>query len=146
MVSYTTLSGGWSGYYRRIYFKQQRVIGYSGKIYFRMKYKIKFYRGSPLSDTERKRLNLEAGRLIQSLGISIAVTENNFDVLREKHGFVGYANYYLRQCYDESQLVNKADVTIYGQLLEIDTKLGTTQAEQLLWCVHWSVRMDLIKV
>ena len=98
-----------------------------------------------MSDTERKRLNLEAGRLIQSLGISIAVAENYFDELRER-GWVGYANYYFRQCYDESQLVNKADVTIYGQLLEIDTKLGTTQAEQLFGCVQYSVRMDLIKV
>ena len=110
-----------------------------------MKYKIKFYRGSPLSYTERKRLNLEAGRLIQSLGISTLVRENYFDELREL-GFVGYANYYLQQCYDDSQLVNKANVTIYGQLLEIDSKLGTTQSEQLFECVFQSVRMNLIKV
>ena len=99
-----------------------------------------------MSDTERKRLNLKAGRLIKSLGISIVVSENNFDVLRENHGFVGYANYYLKQCYDESELVNKADVTIYKQLIEIDSKLGTTQTEQLFECVFHSVRMDLIKV
>ena len=99
-----------------------------------------------MSDAERKRLNLKAGRLIQSLGISIATTENNFDVLRENNGFVGYANYYLRRCYDESELVNKADVTICKQLLEIDSKLGTTQTEQIFQCVFQSVRMDLIKV
>ena len=99
-----------------------------------------------MSDAERKRLNLKAGRLIQSLGISIATTENNFDVLRENNGFVGYANYYLRRCYDESELVNKADTTIYRQLLDIDSQLGTRQAEQLFECVFWSVRMDLIKV
>ena len=105
-----------------------------------------FHRGAPLSDAERKKLNLEAGRLIQSLGISINVTENEFDVLREKLGYVGYASYYLRKCYDESELINKADVKIYNQLIEIDSKLGTTQTEQLLNCVRWSVRMDLIKV
>ena len=99
-----------------------------------------------MSENERKELNLKAGRILKPLGIPIDVKENEYDELREELGYVGYANYYFRQCYDESQLVNKADVTIYGQLLEIDTKLGTTQAEQLLWCVHWSVRMDLIKV
>ena len=88
------------------------------------------YRGAPLSDAERKKLNLEAGRLIKSLGIFINVTENRFDVLREK-GYVGYADYYLKQCYDKSELVNKADVTIYKQLLVIDSRLGTTQSEQL---------------
>ena len=67
------------------------------------------------------------------------------DQLREL-GFVGYANYYLQECWDESELKNKADVTIYKQLLEIDSKLGTTQSEQLFWCVFNTVRMDLIKV
>ena len=103
-------------------------------------------RGAPLSDKERKESNLKAGRLITSLGISIAVTENNFDVLREKHGYVGYANYYLRECWNESELKNKADVAVYKQLLEIDSKLGTTQSEQLFECVFYSLRMDLIKV
>ena len=103
-------------------------------------------RGAPLSDKERKELNLEAGRLIQSLGISIAVTENKFEMLREKFGYVGYANYYLRGCWDDSELKNKADVEIYKQLLEIDAKLGTTQTEQLFWCVNNSLRIDLIQV
>ena len=34
-------------------------------------------RGAPLGDKERKELNLKAGRLIKSLGISIAITETN---------------------------------------------------------------------
>ena len=100
-----------------------------------------------MSDNERKELNLKAGRLIKSLGISIAVTENEFDVLRdEEHGFVGYANYYLQGCWDESELKNKADVAVYKQLLEIDSKLGTTQSEQLFKCVFKSLRIDIIKV
>ena len=98
-----------------------------------------------MSDDERKELNLKAGRLIKSQGISFPVNENLFDVLREK-GFVGYAHYYLQDCWDKSELKNKADVTIYKQLLEIDAKLGTTQSEQLLECVFYSLRMDLIKV
>ena len=61
-------------------------------------------------------------------------------------GYVGYAHYYLKKCWDESELKNTSDVTIYKQLLEIDAKLGTTQSEQLFWCLYYSLRMDLIKV
>ena len=67
------------------------------------------------------------------------------DKLREDD-FVGYAEYYLSECWNESELKNKADVTIYKQLLEIDSKQGTTQSEQLFQCVLHSPRMDLIKV
>ena len=101
-----------------------------------------------MSDKERKELNLnlKAGRLIKSLGISIDVTEKKIDVLREERGFVRYASYYLKKCWNESKLKNKADVTVYKQLLEIDSKLGTSQTKQLLRCVFHSLRMDLIKV
>ena len=103
------------------------------------------FRGAPLSDAERKELNLKAERLIKSLEIPVNVTGKEFVVLREKK-IIGYAHYYLSKCYDESQLENRADITIYKQLLEIDSKLGTTQSEQLAKCVSWTVRMDLIKV
>ena len=99
-----------------------------------------------MSDAERKELNLKAGILIKPTGIPIDVKENEFDELREEYGYVGFANYYLQKCYDESELKNKADITIYKQLLEIDSQLGTTQTEQLFKCVLASVRMDLIKV
>ena len=67
------------------------------------------------------------------------------DELREL-GYVGYAHYYLQACWNESELENKADVTIYKQLLEIDAKLGTTQSEQLRWCLCYSPRKDFIEV
>ena len=67
------------------------------------------------------------------------------DEVREL-GYVGYAHYYLQQCWNESELKNKADVAVYKQLLVIDAKLGTTQSEQLFECVFHSLRMDLIKV
>ena len=98
-----------------------------------------------MSDAERKELNLKAGRLIKSQGIYIDVTEKKFDLLREKK-FVGYAEYYLQGCYDETGLINKAEIKNYKELLEIDSKLGTTPSEQLFACVFHSVRMDLIKV
>ena len=88
-----------------------------------------------------KKLNLKAGRLIQNLGIDMY----EYDELRE-FGFVGYASYYLKECWDQSKLTNKADVAIYRQLLEIDSKLGTTSTEQLDRCVFCSHQMDIIKV
>ena len=60
--------------------------------------------------------------------------------------YVGYAQYYLGRCWDESELKNKADVSIYKQLLEIDSELGTTESEQLLSCLCHSTRKDLIEV
>ena len=98
-----------------------------------------------MSAQERTEFNLEAERMIDSLGIDIDVTGREFDVLRES-GLVGYANYYLKNCWNESELKNIADVIIYKQLLEIDAKLGTTQTEQLFVCVFHSLRMDLFMV
>ena len=101
-------------------------------------------REAPLSDKE---LNLKARRLMESLEISIGDSEYEFDVLRdEEHCFFGYADYYLQHCWDESELKNKPDLTIYKQLLKIDAKLGTTQTEQLLACVFHFPQMNLIKV
>ena len=119
--------------------------GYSGKrSNFRKKSHLNF-RGAPLSDKERKELNLQAGRLIKSLGINMIVEDGIYDVIRGK-GFVGYASYYLKECWDQSELINKSDVAIYRQLLEIDSKLGTTSTEQLDRCVFYSHRLDIIKV
>ena len=100
-------------------------------------------RGAPISDDERKELNLEAERLFENCEIELVY--DDYDEIRE-YGYVGYAHYYLEHCWNKSELKNKADVTIYAQLLEIDSKLGTTQTQQLFWCVFYSLRIDLIKV
>ena len=102
-------------------------------------------RGAPISDEERKELNLEAGRLIKDLGIYMELRDSVYDELREED-FVGYAEYYLQESWDETEFVNKADVAVYKQLLEIDSKLGTTQSEQLRRCLRYSPRMQLIEV
>ena len=75
----------------------------------------------------------------------INIDQVDLDKVREL-GYVGYAHYYLKNCWDKSELKNKADVIIYKQLLEIDSKLGTTQSEQLRWCLAYSPRKDLIEV
>ena len=45
-------------------------------------------RGAPISDDERKNLNLEAGKLFERLGIYMS----EYDEIR-KSGGVGYAHY-----------------------------------------------------
>ena len=101
----------------------------------------------PVSNDKRRKLNLEAVRLIKSLGLSIGEQETNYDMLREeKYGFVGYANYYVKRCWDEQKLINTADIAIYEKFLEIDTKLGTTSTEQLFNLVFSADRIDLVMV
>ena len=99
-----------------------------------------------MSEKESEELNLQATRLLKSVGI--LPREFNVDVygVIRKKNYVGYSHYYLQKSYDESELLNKADITIYKQLLEIDAKFGTKQAEQLHGCVFDLHRMDLIKV
>ena len=98
-------------------------------------------RGAPISDEERKEVNMKAGRLFENCEIAMF----DYDVLRE-YDYVGYVDYYLQECWNESELKNKADVAVYKQLLEIDSKLGTTQSEQLRICLVYSPRKDLIEV
>ena len=100
-------------------------------------------RGAPISDDERKNLNLEARILFDSHGIRMYF--NDYNAIR-KSGGVGYTQNYLQESWDESELINKADMTIYKQLLKIDSKLGTSQSEQLRWCLAYSPRKDLIEV
>ena len=100
-------------------------------------------RGAPISDEEKKELNLKVRSLFETHGVRMILKD--YDEIRERK-FVGYAEYYLFKCWDESELKNKADITIHKQLLEIDSKLGTTQSEQLFECVFNSLRIDLIKV
>ena len=98
-----------------------------------------------MSNDYRKVLNVKAGRLIKSLGISINVTEDQYDILRGM-GYGGYAHYYLNKCWNDFEWLNTADVTVYKQLLDIDTKLGTSQSCQLTMCVLNTYRLDLFKV
>ena len=78
----------------------------------------------------------------------INIDQVDLDKVRE-NGFAGYAHYYLHTCWNKSELKNEANVAVYKQLIEIDSKLGLTQTEQLFKCVFYSVgynQMDIIKV
>ena len=64
----------------------------------------------------------------------------------KKHGFAGFAHFYLKRCYSESEAGDTMDVQVYDRLISWDSKFGTTAAEQLLKCLSYSLNSDLIKV
>ena len=61
-------------------------------------------------------------------------------------GMIGFAHLYLQRCKTESKLDDEIDIRLYTKLVQLDSKLGTTATEQLFWCIHFSLRFDLIKV
>ena len=66
--------------------------------------------------------------------------------MERKENWPGFASYYIAMSWDETDLINKADINIYKELITIDEKLGTKMTEQLIDCVLLSFRKDLFKV
>ena len=97
-----------------------------------------------MNDLESTLLSWKACRLINKNGMTYKAY-GDYETIRE-YGYTGFAEYYLTKCWESSILMNKADVTLYKQLLEIDAKLGLTQTEQLFICVFRTLRMDLLEV
>ena len=102
------------------------------------------FRGAPLTEKEKKKLNLRARDILRNN--QIGCPDDAYDILRAKHRWAGFASYYIGASWDETELVNKADINIYKELITIDEKLGTKMTEQLELCVKWSYRKDLFKV
>ena len=61
-------------------------------------------------------------------------------------GFVGFAELYLKQCNGETPSKNMANICIYKQLAMIDKILGTSNSEQLYWCLDKTSRKEIIMV
>jgi len=59
---------------------------------------------------------------------------------------VGFAYVYLIRCEEESKSDDEIDIQVYTKLVELDSRLDTTAAEQLIYCVILTQRLDLIKV
>jgi len=59
---------------------------------------------------------------------------------------VGFAHAYLDRCKKESKTDDEIDIQVYTKLVELDSRLDTTAAEQLFSCVKLTQRLDLIKV
>ena len=70
---------------------------------------------------------------------------NEYEDLR-RNGFVGFAQEYLGRCEMKSNSEDEIDVKVYDKLVALDTKLGTTVAEQLFDCLVYTLRLDVIKV
>ena len=62
------------------------------------------------------------------------------------YNITGYADYYLVECWNETKLINEANVSVYRQLVDIDTKLGTSTSSQLSCCLNRTTRRDIIEV
>lgn len=60
--------------------------------------------------------------------------------------WVGFAHFYLQRCKEKLQSDDEIDIQVYTQLVKLDARLGTTAAEQLLFCIRYSLRWELIKV
>ena len=102
------------------------------------------FSGLKMKDKKRTLLSWKACRLI-SKNSMIYMGFDDWETIQE-YGVAGFAEYYLKECWDQIQLINNADLTLYKQLLEIDAKIGVTQTKQLLACVFKTLRIDIIKV
>ena len=56
-----------------------------------------------------------------------------------------FAAYYLDQC-GEAKSEDEIDIQVYTQLVEVDSRLGISAAEQLFACLCRTTRWDIIKV
>ena len=97
-----------------------------------------------MSEFMKKRFNELAKTTLEENGI-ILEQHLDYNLIRALNG-AGYAPYYLLKCWNESEMINEADVSIYCRLLGFDSELGTDASEQLFRCVSITSRWDLIKV
>ena len=95
-----------------------------------------------VSEEEKKRLNQLGQSIFKENGFDLE-EHQDYDWIRNKA--TGYAHYYLYK-WNKSNKINEADVSIYRQLVDIDSKLGTNDSLQLYSCLDQTTRLDLIKV
>ena len=94
---------------------------------------------------EVKRLNQRGGRILRNAGFVFEEWQDHRWIAKETNN-VGYADYYLVKCWNNSKMINEADAFVYHQLVDIDSKLGTSASLQLLYCLCWTNRWEIIKV
>ena len=109
------------------------------------------FRGSPVSNEEKKRLNRLGGKILREAGLDFEEWKD-YDWITKgvdhQNGIddEGYADYYLVKCWNESKKINEANASVYRQLVAIDESLGTDVSTQLSCCLTWTRRWDIIKV
>ena len=104
-----------------------------------------------MSKDEEKELNQRAGRILREAGLVFEEWKDyNWITKGDAHRWgiddEGYADYYLVKCWNETTKINEADTSVYRQLVDIDSKLGTDTSTQLYCCLSWTTRWDIIQV
>ena len=94
---------------------------------------------------EKIEANQRAGSILRKVGF-VFEKWKDYNWITETTKDFGYADYYLVRCWNDSLKINEADASVYRQLAEIDSVLGTTASNQLWACLSWTTRWDIIKV
>ena len=97
-----------------------------------------------MEEKEIKRLNQLGRSILRENGIAME-EHQDYDWMRSEE-CLGYAHYYLQKCWNESELINEADVSIHLRLVNIDCQLGSNASMQLIACLDQTTRWDIIKV
>ena len=103
------------------------------------------FRGAPVYKKEHKRLNDLGGNILREAGLEFEELKD-YDWIIKETSDDGYAGFYLRNCWNDSKLINEADAKVYKRLVDIDTNLGTRLSLQLWRSLRWTTRWDIIKV
>ena len=98
-----------------------------------------------MSEEDEIQLNKRAGRILREAGV-VFEDWKDYDWITKETDDEGYADYYLVKCWNETKMINEADVSVYRQLVDIDSKLGTGASTQLDCCLSWTTRRDIIEV
>ena len=99
---------------------------------------------------EKKSLNERGRQILRNSGLDFEEWKD-YDWIIEKYKydgkfFCGYASYYLDKCWNKSKMINEAEISVYCELVFIDTVLGTPMSLQLGCCLCNTTRLDIIKV
>ena len=103
-----------------------------------------------MSEEEKKNLNERGRQILRNSGLDFEEWKDYEWIVETcKDGginFHGYASYYLYKCWNKTEMINEAEMSVYCELVGIDTLLGTTVSVQLWSCLCNTTRWDIIKV
>ena len=94
---------------------------------------------------EKKRLNELGTTILNETGLDFEEWKDD-DWIRKTTGQMGYAHYYLDECWNAPKRINEANATTYRKLVDIDSGLGMDASQQLFCCLWSTTRWDIIKV
>ena len=101
-----------------------------------------------ITKENKNHLNSEAAKIYNKAGILIdddevlAGADDFYDKILQING-VGFAHYYLHRSKVDDR---EPDAATYNLLIEIDFQLGTTDSDQLYWCLENTTLLHIIKV